>query len=92
MNEVDALAQRYCDIGEAIKALEDEKDALRVQLMALDGISGEFFRIEVTEYVQERLESLRSIRDKSEALFLALHELGAVRETKATRVNIKEIK
>lgn len=89
---IDDLAKRYKTLSDKIKKLETQKDELKTQLMAHDGQSGEKFKISVTEYTSDRIESLKAIRDKSQALFDMLHEAGCVKEVTATRLNLKEIK
>ena len=91
-NELDKLAKRYNRLNKLMKRLEEAKDEMKVQLMTMDGLSGELYAITVSEYTQERLESLKAIKDKSQSLWSALHEAGCVKETKATRLNIKEKK
>jgi hypothetical protein len=60
--------------------------------MALDGESSDDYAVKVTESTQERVESLKVIKDKSESLFKALHEAGAIKQVKTTRLNIRRIK
>lgn len=90
--EINNLIKAYKATQDAIKKLEEQKDELKVQLMALDGTETDAFRISVTEYTQDRLESLKAIRDKSQSLFDALHEAGCVKQIPVTRLNLKEIK
>ena len=91
-NELDKLAKRYNRINALMKRLEDAKDELKVQLMALDGESGALYAVKVSEYTQDRLESLSAIKDKSQSLWNALHEAGCVKQITATRLNLKAVK
>jgi hypothetical protein len=84
--------QRYLEVLKAIKTLEDEKDELRAQLMAVVDTPPDGWMIRVTESVSDRVESLKAIRDKSQSLFDALHAAGCVKEVVSTRLTVKEIK
>lgn len=71
--------------------LEEMKNCLREQLITANGQSTDTFMVKVTESTQERVESLKVIKDKSESLFKALHEAGAIKQVKTTRLNIKRL-
>jgi hypothetical protein len=84
----DQVAARYLEVTEALRALESEKDELRVQLMAV-GSEATAYTVSVKESTSERIESLRAIRDKSPSLFEALHQAGAIKEVVSTRITVK---
>lgn len=85
-------AARYIAIQAEIKALEEEKELLRIQLMAIVDTPPEGYTITVVNTSTDRLEGLKAIRDKSESLWKALHEVGAVKKVESTRVTVKEVK
>jgi hypothetical protein len=87
-----SLPKQYLELNKQIKELEEQKEALRLQLMALDGQEVDGFSIKVTESTQERIEALKAIKDKSPSLFQALHDAGCIKQVVSTRVNVKEIK
>jgi len=92
MNSYDDLLQAYLTACEALKAAEEAKDALRVQLMAeAPHNTSQAFTVKITESISERVESLKAIRDKSQSLFDALHAAGCVREVAQTRVSVKAL-
>jgi hypothetical protein len=86
------LPKQYLDLNTKIKELEELKDELKIQLMALDGQEVDGYTISVKESKSDRIESLKAIKDKSPSLFQALHDAGCVKEIISTRVNVKEIK
>lgn len=88
---MDNLCRKYNRINKLIKRLEAKKQELKVQLMACDGESTESYRVNVKTVTQERLESLKAIKDKSRSLHKALYEAGCVREIEMTRLNVKEL-
>jgi len=91
MNKLDKLATQYKSINEQIKTLESKKDELKASLMTLDGEQGDLWKISVTEYKSDRVESLKAIKDKSPSLFKALHDAGSIKSITSTRLNIKSL-
>lgn len=87
-----SLPKQYLELNAKIKELEEAKEALRLQLMALDGQEVDGYAISVKESKSDRIESLKAIKDKSPSLFQALHDAGCIKEVVSTRVNVKEIK
>jgi hypothetical protein len=88
---LDKLCAQYERISKRLELLKDMKECLRVQLMAADGQVTDSYSIKVTESTQERVESLKAIKDKSESLFKALHEAGCIKQVPITRLNIKRL-
>jgi hypothetical protein len=84
----DEIAARYLEVTEQLRALESEKDGLRLHLMA-NGSLATAYTVTVKESTSERIESLRVIRDKSPSLFEALHQAGAIKEVVSTRITVK---
>lgn len=86
-------AERYLEVQSQLKALESEKELLRVQLMdlAASGVDVGPYEIKVLESTSDRLEGLTAIKDKSRSLFDALHEAGCVKQVTSTRLIVKPL-
>ena len=92
MNTYDDLLQAYLDATAALKAAEEAKDALRVQLMAeAPHNTSQAFTVKITESTSDRIESLKAIYDKSPSLHQALHDVGAIKQVVSTRVSVKAL-
>lgn len=84
-------AADYLAITAKIKALEEQKETLKVQLMALDGQEVDGYSVKVTTSHSDRVESLKAIEDKSPSLFRALHDAGCIKRVESHRVIVKPI-
>jgi predicted secreted protein len=84
----DDLFDAYLQAKQAVKDAEEHLDQLRLQVMAtVDAEPSD--RVKVTVSTSERVESLKAIADKSPSLLKALHEIGAIKEVKQTRLTVK---
>lgn len=84
-----SLPKRYLQLTARLKKLEDQKDLLKAQLMALDGQNVDGYAISIKESTSDRIESLKAIKDKSPSLFAALHDAGCVKQVLTTRLTVK---
>jgi hypothetical protein len=84
-------AQRYIELQAELKALESEKELLRLQLIgiAVSGLDVGPYVINVSESTSDRLEGLNAIKDKSRSLYDALHTAGCVKSVVSTRLTVK---
>lgn len=79
------------NIKEQQKALKDREDALRAELMSVDGLVTDKYEVKVTEFTQERIKGAKAILNADSSLYAELVASGYIYEAAATRLNIKEI-